>query len=274
MKFSKIILGSAILAMAMSFVSCSDDDDPNGMISGSNKKYSIEYTNESATDISRGISNTAFKHAGATVKIEFDHSKSVYAGGKDKNRAGIMGLIFDLEEGNGKKSFDVVGLRAVKNSAELEFYVSRFENVVDLQADNFGAETNAEEGAPKETVYKVAFQEKATGKYENDITSVIVYVTQEKATEAGNDTKGISYTADEYIYKVYLLNNVTAEDFDPEGNIEVSKLGEAKPVATIATSYTKSTQKKLAVYANVYTNSTLAGNWTYLADYKQVSLED
>lgn len=273
MKFSKIILGSAILAMAMGFVSCSDDDDPYNMISGSNNHYSIEYTNESATDISRGISNTAFKHAGATVKIEFDHSKSVYAGGSDSKKAGIMGLIFDLEEVDGKKSFDVVGLRAVKNSADLEFYVSRFENVVDLQADNFGAKTKAEEGAPKETVYKAAFQH-ATGKYENDITSVIVYVTQEKATEAGTDTKGISYTADKYIYKVYLLNNVTAEDFDSEGNIEASKLGDTKPVATIATDYTKLTEKKLAVYANVYTKSTLAGNWTYLADYKQVSLED
>lgn len=273
MKFSKIILGSAILAMAMGFVSCSDDDDPNGMISGSNNHYSIEYTNESATDISRGISNTAFKHAGATVKIEFDHSKSVYAGGKDKNKAGIMGLIFDLEEVDGKKSFDVVGLRAVKDSADLEFYVSRFENVVDLQADNFGAKNNAQEGAPKETVYKAAFQN-ATGKYENDITSVIVYVTQEKATEAGKDTNNVSYNTDEYIYKVYLLNNVTAKDFDSEGNIEASKLGDAKPVATIATGYTGVTQKKLAVYANVYTNSTLAGNWTYLADYKQVSLED
>ena len=106
MKFSKIILGSAILAMAMGFVSCSDDDDPYNMISGSNNHYSINHTNDTA-QIQRGISSTVFKHAGGTLTVSFDTLNSTY--GADANgvkRAGVMGIIFDLEEENGKKNID------------------------------------------------------------------------------------------------------------------------------------------------------------------------
>jgi hypothetical protein len=96
MKFSKVLLGSAVLAAAaIGFMGCADDDDPNDMISGSNNNYSIEYTNDS-TETSRGYNSTNLKHAGSLVKVNFDASSTT--------QGGVMGMIFDLHDGDdGKK---------------------------------------------------------------------------------------------------------------------------------------------------------------------------
>ena len=51
-------------------------------------------------------------------------------------------------------------------------------------------------------------------------------------------------------------------------------LSDTSPVATIATGYTSLTQKKLAVYANVYGNKTLKGTWTYRGSYKEVGVDE
>ena len=46
-------------AMVFGLASCgAGDDDPNNMINGSNKVYTIDYTNESK-DVSRGYNTTA-----------------------------------------------------------------------------------------------------------------------------------------------------------------------------------------------------------------------
>lgn len=264
MKFSKIILGSAILAMAMGFVSCSDDDDPYNMISGSNNHYSINYTNDT-DQIQRGISSTAFKHAGATLKVSFDTVNSTYTGGSESDRAGVMGVIFDLEEAEGKKNFYVIGMRSVgknetsgKKDNAIEYYISKFENITDLQAVNFGATKTASDGEPKETVV-VDTWAKASAWNTDGVDSILVYIAQ----ESGEDLQ--------YDYKVYLLDPST--ELDSNG-VPTADLSKTTAAATIDVNYPDSTQKKLSVYANVYGNQTLVGNWDYQGTYKQVSLEE
>ena len=263
MKIMKKIAAVTIAAAALfAFAGCSDADDPNEMITGSNKNYEIDYTN-TTKDVSRGYHSTAYKHAGAAVQLDFENvSKNV--------NAGVMGLIFDLEEKDGVKSFNVIGVKTNNANGELGYYVSRFENVTDIQAENFG--TKLKENPAKETVYVTAFA-KANGvkNAEKDTITVYVYAI-EKLNES---TK-------KYEYKVYLLYADTQiGKLDEDGNLvtedgKAIDLSAVEPVATIPTEYTgnQPTQKKLAVYANVYGNKTLKGTWTYRGDYKEVGVDE
>ena len=107
MKILKNIAVAALAgAMVFGLVSCgAGDDDPNNMINGSNKVYTIDYTNESK-DVSRGYNTTAYKHAGAAVQLDFENASNTVGGG-------VMGLIFDLEEKDGAKSFNVIGVKTI-----------------------------------------------------------------------------------------------------------------------------------------------------------------
>lgn len=295
MKLSKVLMSSAVaLSLVFGAVSCADEDDPNSMISGSNNNYSINYTNEVADTVSRGISKTAFKHAGAAIEITFQNPST--------KPNGVMGFIFDLEETAGKKSFNVVGVRS-KGGANLDYYVSRYENVSDLQAPNFGADESVPEASrATEVEYKTAFQS-ATGDVDSATNNVSVTAVAllTKAEAAGEDSKSASYTEGDWIYNVYLLKGakVTMSDDGILTQDDALKtpvnLSELSPLAVIKTNYDKAKdspeQKKLAVYANVYPNTdkcsaeykakgkatgsgTLKGTWQYKGDYKEVPLED
>ena len=263
MKIMKKIAAVTIAAAALfAFAGCSDADDPNEMITGSNKNYEIDYTN-TTKDVSRGYHSTAYKHAGAAVQLDFENvSKNV--------NAGVMGLIFDLEEKDGVKSFNVIGVKTNNANGELGYYVSRFENVTDIQAENFG--TKLKENPAKETVYVTAFA-KANGVKNAEKDTITVYAY---AIEKFNTVK------QKYEYEVYLLYADTKiGKLDKDGNLvsEDGKeidLSDVAPVATIPTEYTGSqpTQKKLAVYANVYGEKTLKGTWTYRGDYKEVGVDE
>lgn len=271
MKLSKKVLATmsaaALLVTAGLFTSCSDDDDdPNDMISGGGNNYSIDYTNESTTETSRGIAKTALEHAGAAVKITIQNPE------KTDKTGGIMGLMFDWEEVTGTdgaktKAFDVVALRSAgATDGKIGYYVSRFENITDLQAYNFGATTDAAEGQPKETEIKKAFQD-FTASYdsEKNETSVTVVALLEKGE-----------TEEKYSYNVYLLKDDVKKltDNGKVLDLEGNELTLPAPVATIPTEYTALTEKKLCVYANVYATGTLKGTWAYKGDYKQVALEE
>ena len=268
MKILKNIAVAALAgAMVFGLVSCgAGDDDPNNMINGSNKVYTIDYTNESK-DVSRGYNTTAYKHAGAAVQLDFENASNTVGGG-------VMGLIFDLEEKDGAKSFNVIGVKTKDANGKLGYYVSRFENVTDLQADNFG--TKLKENPAKEIKYAPKGKDTfgvATGVKNEEKDTITVYAYAiEKLNES---TK-------KYEYKVYLLYADTQiGKLDKDGNL-VTEDGKAidlsgvEPVATIPTEYTGSqpTQKKLAVYANVYDGKTLKGTWTYRGDYKEVGVDE
>lgn len=290
MKIMKKIAAVTIAAAALfAFAGCSDADDPNEMINGSNKVYTIDYPNESK-DISRGYHPTAYKHAGAAVQLDFENVS------KNAN-AGVMGLIFDLEEKDGVKSFNVIGVKTNNANGALGFYVSRFENVKDIQDENFGAWKKTDEKgnvvkdengneikgpatetvyAPKSGTFGTAQGVKSTEK--DDTITVYAYAIEKKAEEAGTDSANKSYKANEYIYKVYLINNKVAK-LDGNGNLVDEEgnsvaLADSDCVATIATGYTSLEQKKLAVYANVYKGKTLKGTWTYRGDYKEVGVDE
>ncbi|MCI6721819.1 hypothetical protein [Treponema porcinum] len=261
MKIMKKIAAVTIAAAALfAFAGCSEDDDPNEMITGSNSKYEIDYTNTTEVT-SRGYHSTAYKHAGAAVQLDFLNVNS------DTKEAGVMGLIFDLEEKDGVKSFNVIGVRTADTEGGLTYYVSRFENVTDIQAENFG--TKLKENPAKETVYVKDFA-KAQGEKGTDSKVTVYAYAIEKLNES----------TQKYEYKVYLLNDKVGK-LDSDGNL-VTEDGKAidlsgvEPVATIPTEYTGSqpTQKKLAVYANVYKGKTLKGTWTYRGDYKEVGIDE
>lgn len=261
MKIMKKIAAVTIAAAALfAFAGCSEDDDPNEMITGSNKKYEIDYTNTTEVT-SRGYHSTAYKHAGAAVQLDFLNVNS------DTKEAGVMGLIFDLEEKDGVKSFNVIGVRTADTEGGLGYYVSRFDNVTDIQAENFG--TKLAENPAKETEYVKAFK---TAKGEKG--------TDSKVTVYAYAIEKLNKATQKYEYKVYLLNDKVGK-LDSDGNL-VTEDGKAidlsgvEPVATIPTEYTGSqpTQKKLAVYANVYGEKTLKGTWTYRGDYKEVGVDE
>lgn len=115
-------------------------DDTEGAIKmKSDKKYEVDYTNNAA-DAYRAYKETAMKHAGALIKVTY---------GKDSANLGAskMGVIFDLKDSKSgakdssnkaAKDFYVVGI-----GANNTYYVSKFTNIVDIQAYNFGATTKA-----------------------------------------------------------------------------------------------------------------------------------
>lgn len=270
MKLSKIIMTMAVTAAVIGLVSCgAGDDDPNNMIKGSNKVYTIDYPNETEV-LSRGYHSTAYKHAGAAVQLDFENVS-------ENANGGVMGLIFDLAEKDKVRSFNVIGVKTNDANGNLGYYVSRFENVTDIQADNFG--TKLDENPAKETVYVTAFTSANGVKDdEKDTITVYAYAIEKKAEAAGKDSANKDYARDEYIYEVYLLNNKVA-NLDGDGNLvddnkQKIDLSDTKPVATIATGYTELTQKNLAVYANVYEKKALKGKWTYRGDYKEVGVDE
>ncbi len=109
-------------------------DDTEGAIKGSNGNYTVDYNNTS-NDLYRAYKDTALKHAGALIKVTFD-SNNV---SKSK-----MGVIFDLKEDDenaGAQEFYIIGLNpSAKDSNTANFYVSKYTNVTDIQANNFGTD--------------------------------------------------------------------------------------------------------------------------------------
>lgn len=131
----KILFGLVAVAAVLSLASCGiKKDDPEGIIKGTAGNYSVNYKYENAdtTATYRAYKPTGFKHAGELAKITFDKNDISKAGNSK------FGVIFGLKEdkqGNTTyKNFFIVGL-----GANGDYYVSKFENVVDIQAENFGA---------------------------------------------------------------------------------------------------------------------------------------
>lgn len=279
MKFSKKVLAAfsalAMIVASLAVTSCKavSDDDVNEMIKGSNNNYSIDFTNETG-ETSRGFKATTFKHSGAVVKVTINDPAT--------NPNGVMGIIFDLTEENKKKSFNVVGLRTKGSDGTMKAYVSRFENISNINASNFGASTSASEGEAKETVFGALDTIDVPKIYDSTAktTSVYVIVIHGDGAIPNRADGSIPY----YVYftdtpvKISNAGKVTKED---GSNFDLPS-----PVATIPTNYREVVQKQLAVYANVYrkghnetgwtgaSTGTFKGTWQYHGDYKEVTLED
>lgn len=107
-------------------------DDTEGVIKGFDNKYTVEYENKGSS-LYRAYKETTFNHAGAVIKVTFDNASV---------GASKMGVIFDLKANatdKNAKDFYIIGLNpSAKNSAVANFYVSKYTNVTDIQAENFG----------------------------------------------------------------------------------------------------------------------------------------
>ena len=264
----KILLGAAALVAALAFVGCgAGDDDPNKMIKGSLSSYSIDYTNET-DDTSRGYNTTDNPHAGALVKISIaDVSTDA---DPNKKLGGVMGVIFGLEgneEDKKAKDFFVAGVR--KNGT---YYVSKYTGVVDIMANNFGAPTDAKEGewstsgdnGEKEFAYvELKGDNKITLNSEDDYKSVYFYYV---CTAEG-------------AYEWKFLNAVSTEktegllDTEFEGLVfDPSTVLAEGTISKEDTGYNKLEKRKLAMYANVYAQGTLVGNWNIVGTYKEAEI--
>lgn len=229
------------------------------MIKGSGKHYEIDYTNELPAvqaNTSRGYKTTKLNHAGGLVKITFDNLSS--------NNGGVMGFIFDFKKNGDAREFFVIGL---KNTGV--YYVSKFSNVTDLQAENFGTEetynpaveTKIEpSGAsiwsnlsgsfptdPDGNKYAYVYAKcKADGSYDWAILN-------DSATEKVSGLSDKEFTALEFTDTMYLAHGT---------------------ISNTITEYTGETQNNLAVYANVYGLGTLTGSWDFVGTYKEVEIDE
>lgn len=121
-------------------------DDTENVIKGSNDNYTINHTNNESVNY-RAYKETALKHAGALVKVTFNDGESV-------TKASKMGVIFDLKaNADNKDAIDFYAI-AVGQDGGGSYYVSKFTNVTDIKAYNFGTEEDASNTAAQNAAVK------------------------------------------------------------------------------------------------------------------------
>jgi len=265
---------AALLVTASVFTSCSDeeDDDEAGAISGSNNNYTLSYDNTSGTDNYRCYETTLNNHRGALCQITLKDDG-------DLNGA-AMGYMWDLYSTDASASAEDVA-RAVSSSPrnfcivgfnynqtttnKVSYYVSRYTNVYDIQAANFGTSGVTVNGTNQTAVETEYLKLDATNSFTptlDDDGNVVVTVNVYEDTDDSGKYTGA------YIIDIY------------NGAIAKADLETAKPVDTTTIpaddlGYTASnsstthavTQHQGAVYANVYAGKKAEGAWKYADTY-------
>ena len=269
----KILLGLVATAAVIGFAGCKQVDDVNEAITGKNNDYAVDYENTSDENY-RAYKSTSLKHAGALVKVTFESP--------DENNFSKMGLIFDLHDSKtvaDAKDFYIIGLAGT--SKDKNFYVSKMESIVDIQADNFGAKTTAAAGEPKETEFvALSSANKITlpPKDANGNISVYVYY---KAFANGKDG-----TANKGYYEWGIFNfteeQATAakafmkDETETGASLKTLKALGSAPLTegTMKDAFDLGTggalpQNQIAVYAMITKKSSLKGTWKFLDMYKE-----
>ena len=274
----KILLGLAAAAAVLSLASCGlKDDDPEGAITGSGSNYKVNYTNPStkAKDYYRAYNTTSLRHSGALVKVTFDDPSEC------KNSK--MGLIFDLKDSvnekaaKGVRDFFIIGI-----GAEDALYVSKYENIVDIQGDNFGAKTtgNAAEGEATETEYiKLANGncDLTSATNEDGSISLYIYCKANKEGEykfallAGEPTDSNKKMKIDDLDLDNLPSGVTKLELPAvkTGCTKANNVGTIANAVAAVDSDSKIVQNKLAVYAMIDASATLTGSWKFCGTYKE-----
>lgn len=274
-----------MLLSASVFTGCKaeDDDDENGMISGSNNNYTLSYTN-TTSDVSRGYNATTFKHRGALTQITFN---------KDSLEAnGAMAVIWDLESNSSRtatepRNFNIAGLRIVKNGSSYyaQPYVSVYKNVVDIQALNFGvgqeitATTGTNKGkaftATENEIIKLGTAEQFS--VTPDSTTGAVTVTIDAVEEKSGDNYTGNYTVNFYA-GAYDSTTVLNATVAKTATITASQMGyktydsTATDTTNMLGSNNRLPQRNSAVYANVYANKTCNGSWEFVKTYSSAEV--
>ncbi len=287
----------ALVAGSLCFMGCkNNDDDQNSVVQGSGNNKSIDYYNNGEADEScRGYSTTALKHHGELVRFTLKDSNGTttkdYSEHADKTYGGVMGFIWDLSIANAddktsKRNFFVVGLSVGSDGSDttkVKYYVSRYFNVTDIYAKNFGAEAankvtspsalNVTNGTTCEMV--ISDFTELSGITTNDSKLVIwadIYPTliSGKTHTAGTQDKEADYTGGWTIdfYKG------TADSDTLGAKITTVDISAEKTGYIAGTETEDSANKKLhipqnymACYANVYNKKRVTGEWYLKKDY-------
>ena len=263
----KLLLGLVAVATVLTFVSCDgllNKDDDAGAITGSGKKYKVSYKNE--TEVAyRAYKATKLKHAGGLVKVTFD-SNNV---GTSK-----MGIIFDLKDDDtteGARQFYIIGLNP--SSSVKNFYVSKFTNVTDIQAYNFGTEVNASNTDEQNEAVK-ANPAKETIIVNLDMSNNINFPAADADGKYSVYVYYKALTDGSFDWKILNIDDDIAKAYDfKEGNFTASaiiKQGNTKTKA--GTEYAackegEQPQNKIAFYAQVAAGVELKGNWNVIGTY-------
>ena len=270
----KILLGLAATAAVIGFVSCKTSDDSQKAINGSGNNYDIDFTNDGDTNY-RAYESTSLKHAGALVQVKFNDP--------DPSNFSKMGIIFDLHKNAANedaKDFYIIGLAAA--TGDKNFYVSKMESIVDIQADNFGASTTATAGNPKETelvplstVNKISTLPAAAT--DGSVSFYVYY--KSFANDGENPTKGyyewgvFNFTdANAEVAKALMKKETNGADLASLKALAVD--GVALKEGTIPNAFDLGTngalpQNQIAVYAMVGAKKSLKGEWHFLDMYKE-----
>ena len=253
----KILLGLAAGAAVLSLVSCGLKDDDNGALGGTGDKPSINYTNE-GTDNYRCYKSTTLKHAGAIVKVVFENPTE-----SEKSK---MGVIFDLQK-NAKDEnavdFYIIGLASNFDCAN--FYVSKFDNVTDLQAENFGTKLK-DNPAHEDELFAL-----------ND-TNKIPASKLPAIAEDGSRSFYIYYKAlksGKYEFAVLDMTDATAKKLKAKdlsissmpAGVTVIKSGTINNAFDAVEADNQVPQNKIACYAMVPPAKTLKGHWDFFDTY-------
>ncbi|MDD5789933.1 MAG: hypothetical protein PUE30_05375 [Spirochaetia bacterium] len=258
MKMTKKLLalvgGVAILTSAFVFTGCKseDDDDEFEAITGSNNDYEINFTNE--TDgMYRAYKTTFNKHLGGLCQISVE---------KDSTGDGTIGYIFDLESNPNRAAKDprtlcIVGFNlGTANIAKP--YVSRFNNVTDIQADNFGTKLTENPATEKEYI--------KLGSKTMNLSDCLVSAENKyyfTVDVNGNNTTG-------YVVKGYAgkVENAELASKTPAFEYTIPKADLYPNLAADA----KITQQAAAVYVNVFQGKTMKAKWHYADTYKSAEV--
>ncbi|MBQ3640904.1 MAG: hypothetical protein IJJ70_00590 [Treponema sp.] len=265
MKLSKVLLGSLFAAAMLGlFAGCAEEEDANDMLKVSGSKCTIDYTNESTTDYSRGFESLKTKHYDAVCKISNETTANKV------NGDGVMGYIFAINQNDDKTyNFGLAGVR--NNNGTVEAYVSYFSNVGAKylnSGNNFSDINGVKIGdtgclATEHDITKEAMGTTSSWKtletYAGKTFEVWINVVANDGTSTGRTGDAGSYTVSFY-------------DSDPLRTTSAigsnTTYGEGAPSAIASytvpasdTGLTAMTKLDLGFYANVYGSSTLKGTW-------------
>lgn len=272
MKLSKILMsGALVAALAFGVMGCKaeDDDDELKALSGSNNNYSVDFKNE-GNDVYRAYHTTTFKHAGALCQVTMNTSN----GGK-----GAMGYIWDLESNSTRaekepRRFFIVGFNYdYTATGKVAYYVSRYSNVTDIEANNFGAPSN---GAVEKEYIKLNATNVCVPTIDanGDLTMTFdVYEDGEFTVDENGKKKYTSYNGG-FVVDIY-NGKIETADLKTANKVKSVKIPAADVgYKTAESDVTKpicgasANQKQGAVYVNVYQGNTLKGKWHYADTYK------
>ena len=322
MKMTKVLFGAMALTMVLGLASCkNEDDDPEGAITKVNSdNYTVYYDNAngygteadkkdtSLSGVYRAWKRTSLKHLGALTKITLKAGKDTSkADSKAGNKSGVMGFAWDLMDSDSDdkaETFNVVGIRNWDGT--LQVYVSRYYNVSNKQANNFGATTLTAKGSGA-TIASTA----VTGTVEWDVSDgfktigsagsadtvdvwvdvAIVPPSADLTSDTDFKKYGTYSTRNYSAYPTAVGSWVIAIYTEDPSTVTSGTAMEPKnffviPAATATsvgsgydadgTNGTKfsssSNQKRQAVYANIYQGATLSGEWNYSKTYLEAEV--